>query len=258
MKLSTRLILSMAALVLFTAAAISVFSYRNIESIVLPRALERIETHTKLRATELEAYIHGARGDILGFRSAVALDGIVRAHLNGGADPIDGTSEATWRARMASRYAAELASKPAYLQFRIIGVEDGGRELVRVDRSGRNGAVRIVPDQELQRKGDSEYFRAAITMPQRGIYMSAVDLNREEGEVESLRVPLLRIAASNSFIPIACRMTGQNWHPCSLPSPPPRGSLRSAAAACTELPSCRCGCWILRASLSSKPFHTTT
>ena len=194
MKLSTRLMMAMVALVLLTATTISIFSYRNIELIVLPRALERIKTQATLLATEIESHIKGARGDILSFRSAAALEGIVSARLNGGTHPVDGTSEAVWRARMASRYAAELESKPDYLQFRFIGLEDDGREIVRVDRAGPNGSIRIVPDEDLQQKGESEYMRAAAAMRALDVYISPVDLNREPGEIGVQRIPVMRVA----------------------------------------------------------------
>src|SRR4051812_13368300 len=98
--LSTRFAVAMVALVLLTATAVGVLSYRSVEGAILPRALERVDTHTRLLASELESYTRGARADIIGFRSAVALEGIVRAHLAGGTDPLDGTTETVWRERM--------------------------------------------------------------------------------------------------------------------------------------------------------------
>ena len=75
------------------------------------------------------------------FRSAAALHGLIRARRAGGVDPDDGVSEKTWRDRLASRFAAELEAKPTYAMFRIIGLDDDGRELVRVDRAGPNDTV---------------------------------------------------------------------------------------------------------------------
>ena len=64
----------------------------------------------------------------------------------------------------ADRLAAQMALKPAY-SLRFIGVEDGHREILRVDRSGPNGAVRIVPEAELKPVGDAPYFRDTIKLP---------------------------------------------------------------------------------------------
>src|SRR6266404_756626 len=68
MKLSTRLSIAMVALVLFTAAAVALFSYRDLEAAILPRALERLETHAGLRATEFEYHVRGAVADVHGLR----------------------------------------------------------------------------------------------------------------------------------------------------------------------------------------------
>ena len=194
MKLSSRLTLVMVGLVVATAIAVGWLTYRNLETAILPRALERVESRVRLLAAELAIYVRSARADIVGFRSAVALNGIVRAHVAGGIDPLDGTSEAAWRLRMAERYAIELASKPAYSLFRIIGADDGGREIVRVDRSGKDGAIRIVPDAELQKKGDRAYFKAALSLPPGEIYVSPVELAREHGMIETPHEPVLRVA----------------------------------------------------------------
>src|SRR5205807_4576811 len=92
-------------------------------------------------------------------------------------------------------YAAELASKPAYSQFRIIAVDDGGREIVRVDRLGTDGAIRIVPDAELQQKADRGYFTSTLRLHPDEIYVSPVELNAGAGAIEAARVPVLRVAA---------------------------------------------------------------
>jgi HAMP domain-containing protein len=195
MRLSTRLTVAMVALVGVTATTVGLFTYRNISAIVLPRALDRVDTQARVIATTLEASVRGARADVIGFRSAVAVDGIVRASVAGGVHPVDGTSVAQWRNRLASRFVAELTAKPSYAQFRIIGVADGGREILRVDRSGPGGDIRVVPETELQRTGDRDYFKRTIRLPAGGIYVSPVDLNKEHGVIEIPHVPTLRAAA---------------------------------------------------------------
>jgi PAS domain S-box-containing protein len=189
MRLSTRLTIAMVALVLLATTAIGVLTYRNIGAFALPRALDRIDTHAELLASELAASVRGARADVLGFRSAVAVADIMTSHLARDTNPAAATAEAEWRRRLGQRFAAELVSKPNYLEFRYIGAYDGGRELVRVDRSDPGGPPRIVPDDELQRKGDREAFRQTIRLPPTGVYVSEVDIN-----AEAPRIPVLRVA----------------------------------------------------------------
>jgi PAS domain S-box-containing protein len=195
MRLSTRLTIAMVALVLLTATAVGLLAYRNVVAIALPRGLDRIDTHARTLATVLEAPARGARADVIGFRASVAVNNIMTAHHDGGVDPAATAIEAEWRRRLALRFVAELSGKLDYAQFRLIGVADGGRELIRVDHSGPDGAIRVVPDAELQRKGDRDYFAATIALPAEGIYVSPVDLNQEQGVFETPYVPTLRTAA---------------------------------------------------------------
>jgi PAS domain S-box-containing protein len=186
MNLTTRLTVAMVALVLLTATAVGLLTYRNIEAVALPRVLERLSLQSELLAAQLESAVGGARTDVAGFRSAIGLNMIVRAGLSADGT-VDGISFADWRARMAARYAAELVAKSNYDQFRVIGVADGGREIVRVNRSGPNGAIRVVPDGELEAVADRGYFRDAVGLPDGEIFISPVELDRR-------RQPTIRAA----------------------------------------------------------------
>ncbi|HMH62283.1 MAG TPA: hybrid sensor histidine kinase/response regulator, partial [Bradyrhizobium sp.] len=183
MTLTTRLAVAMIALVAIAVSAVGWLSYRSLEQMIPPRILDRTETHSRLVASDLQSHVRNAPADIASFRYAAALNGLIRGHLAGGVDPIDGVSEKTWYQRIAERLSAELDAKPAYAQFRILGIENDGREIVRVDRSGPNGAVRIVPEAELQQKADQAYFKDTIKLGAGEIHVSALDLNQENGVV---------------------------------------------------------------------------
>jgi PAS domain S-box-containing protein len=188
LSLTTRLVIAMITLVALAVLAVGYFSYRNLEQTLLPRVLDRIETHTKLIATDLQAYVRGARADVATISTYAAAHGMMLAHFNGGIDPEDHVSWAAWRRRLEVHLVGDLAVKPAYSQFRFIGVEDGGRELVRVDRSGPDGSVRVVPEAELKQKGDRSYFQEAIKLPAGEVYVSAIDLNQSSKAIPTLRV----------------------------------------------------------------------
>jgi PAS domain S-box-containing protein len=195
MTLTARLAASMIALVTVAVTAVGWLSYRSLEQALLPRVLDRIETHSRLVAAGLESEARGARSDVVTFRYSAAANGMLQAHLNGGIDPVDHITEAVWRERLLTRLVADLDAKPVYSQFRFIGVDDGQREVIRVDRSGPNGAVRVVPQEELQRKGDRAYVRETLKLAANEVYVSPIDLNEEHGMIETPRVPTLRVAA---------------------------------------------------------------
>src|SRR5471032_149712 len=108
MTLTTRLAIAMILLVAVAVSAVGWLSYRSLEQAFLPRVLDRIETHSQLVVADLRSYAAGARSDIATFRSHAAVNGMLRAHFNGGTDPIDHVSESTWRERLQARLVADL------------------------------------------------------------------------------------------------------------------------------------------------------
>jgi PAS domain S-box-containing protein len=184
----------MILLVAIAVTAVGWLNYRSLEQGFLPRVLDRIETHSRLVAADLQSHVRGARADVASFRASAAAHGMVLARLNGGIDPVDHVTEATWRERLLTRLVAELHAKPAYSKFCLIGIEDGQREIVRVDRSGPNGEVRVVPDAELQRKGDRPFFNNTLKLRPDEVSVSAIDLNEDNGVIETPHVPTLRVA----------------------------------------------------------------
>jgi PAS domain S-box-containing protein len=191
MKLTTKLAVAMIALVAVTVSAIGWLNYRSLEQALLPRVLDRIQSQSQLVAADLEAYVAGARGDVASLKSGAALNGLIRARAAGGTDPVDGVSEKTWREHYAARLVAELEAKPAYADIRVIGVGDSQREIVRVDRRGPNGAIEIVPDEQLAPKGDRAYFKQTIKLRPGDIYVSPISLDRPSPTVI---MPTLRVA----------------------------------------------------------------
>jgi PAS domain S-box-containing protein len=183
----------MVALVVLTATVIGVLTYRNITALVLPRSLARLNIHARLLGLDLESSRRGAQNFVLGITAAGPLEGMIRARVARGIDPVEGLTEAGWAARLANRFVAEIRPRPDYLQIRMIGVDDGGRELVRVEHSS-TGEVRVVPDAELARRADQEYFRQAIELRAGQVYVSPIDLSRESTESGTLRIPVLRVA----------------------------------------------------------------
>jgi hypothetical protein len=188
MTLSTRLMLAMVALVLITAAAVGIISYRSIEAIALPDALDRISIHARLLATELEGFVVGARADVN--TQGRAVQGLVRTNLAGGRDPLDGSAEAGWRNALAARFVADLAAKP-YARFGMVGIADGGRELVRVDRLGPGGSVRVVPDAELQSLADRAYFKTIVGLRPREVYVALANVEPPQDAADTAGVPTL-------------------------------------------------------------------
>ena len=192
MKLATRLAIAMILLVAGAVAAVGWLSHYSLERTLLPRVLDRIDSQSRLLASQLEAYTNSARIDVATFQARAAARGMIDAHFNNGIDPVDHVSEKSWRDRLLGRLTADVQANPAYAKFRIIGTD--GTEYLRVDRSGPNGSVRSVPDEALQKKDERPFFQDAMKLPDGQIYVSAVDLNVDDGVIQTPYVPTLRVA----------------------------------------------------------------
>jgi len=188
-KLSTRLTMAMVALVLFAIAVTGILTYRNLLDVAVPRSLERLDGHVQLLAAELQAVVRAARADVLAFA--------VEQMASGGSGDIADASNvfaAAERRQLTSRFSAELTAKSWYDEWRIVGAADGGREIIRVDRSGAGGASRAAPDSELQRDGDQDYFQKTIALAAGDVYISPIELKQTRGAAGT-RVPTMRVAA---------------------------------------------------------------
>src|ERR1700683_5362550 len=77
---------------------------------------------------------------------------------------------------------------PAYDKIRFL--DDRGQEVIRV-----NGNGQVVPTDQLQNKADRPFFQKAFGLGPDQIYVSAFDLNVEQGAIEKPIRPMLRFSA---------------------------------------------------------------
>lgn len=116
--------------------------------------------------------------DVLGFAQALASGETARVE--------------ELRPHVAELLQALAESRDSYAQLRFLDSE--GMEIIRVNaRSGRSWAV---PQDELQSKADRYYFQEALGLPEGGVYVSRIDLNREHGEIRRPLEPMIRFAST--------------------------------------------------------------
>lgn len=76
-----------------------------------------------------------------------------------------------------------------YDQVRVLSAE--GMELIRINH--RDDRPVLVPQADLQDKSDRDYFLESLNLTPGEIYMSDIDLNVEQGQIEVPLVPMMRI-----------------------------------------------------------------
>ncbi len=155
-------------------------------------SFERMNHAVALLESRFAASLSAIGDDIEFLAHSPAVKGITRAHQAGGRDDVTGLTSEQWIQQLAEICAALLKSRPSYFQARLIGTEDGGRELLRIEQDVYR--QRRVPEEQLQRKGDRDYFRHTIALPPRTVYLSDIDLNREYGRISYPLTPTIRVA----------------------------------------------------------------
>jgi PAS domain S-box-containing protein len=191
MKLSTRLALGTATLVFAATTAVGFFAYRALESSIYPAQLTRMAADAQLMTERLSATVVEVTADVSVNANAPALHALIRAMADN-----DPEAQAVWKERLGRLFRAGLEAKPEYVQLRFIALGDGGREVVRVDRSASDGSMTLLPDSNLQAKGHRPYFTETVDLGLGAMYVSPIELNQEFDQIQTPHMPVLRVATA--------------------------------------------------------------
>ena len=93
---------------------------------------------------------------------------------------------------LARDFLSLAKNRRIYNQLRFIGAD--GKELIRIEHNEDEGYSRVLQPEQLRDKSNSIYFREAAKLEFGQTYISPVDLNREDGELENPVRPTIRFA----------------------------------------------------------------
>ena len=102
----------------------------------------------------------------------------------------DGSVDSGMKKELLGDFLHLCTVSKLYDQIRLI--DAGGMELLRVNFN--SGRPNVVPDAELQHKGHRYYFTQAIDLGRGGVFVSPLDLNIENGQIEDPQKPMVRFA----------------------------------------------------------------
>lgn len=191
-SLGTKIILLVSGTAFFTAFLIGGFFYTQTSQNALQIQTNELAAETSLIAPVFQAAFSELRKDVFVLSETPPIAGLIRTADNNGIDSVDGSTDELWRKRLGKIFELMIRAKDSYVQIRYIGIADGGRELVRVNKHG--SFVEFVPAGRLQQKQDEFYFKEALNVPKGDIYYSVVSLNRENGKVQKPFLPIIRVA----------------------------------------------------------------
>lgn len=155
----------------------------------LNEARKTLATLVDERAARLREAQQARRKTLVFLGDVPPVQGLVRALLSG-VDPQDGTRLETWDLRMKQILMAHLRASPEVYRARFVSVS--GLELVRVERRGAD--LVAVPTPELQMLADDPDLKQALSLHAGEVWVSDLDLNREQGRLELPHRPTIRYA----------------------------------------------------------------
>ena len=194
-RIGTKITLILCAISVLASAAVGLSTYWQFSRALIDQELKQLSGLAEVKAVRFTAEMRALRADALFIARSPVVRGLVDAQRAHGISPKTGETERVLRDRMAVVFEELLRANPSYYQARLIGVADGGREIVRVDRDSPDGPVRVVAERALQRKGREPYFPAGLKLADGTILLTDVNLNREHGRIAEPRTPVIRAAS---------------------------------------------------------------
>ena len=179
---------------LVTASVLGGFLYLRMVDEIMATKKKELRVEAQYASDILESTIDKIERDLLVLRKTPPIQGIIRTMRNNGKDPLDGSTIEQWKDRLASIFVPVSEQERSYVQIRYIGIEDGGREIVRVNKGLQDGDEPVVvSDSALQRKSGEPYFKDALELKPGEIYYSPINLNVENGKVQVPYMVVVRV-----------------------------------------------------------------
>ncbi|MFD0985606.1 ATP-binding protein [Methyloligella solikamskensis] len=189
-SLRNKIVLMALGIAMLASVAMGVATYRRSANLAEDLGAAKLAGETKLVAEKLSESLRNMQADTSILSLTPPIEGIIRAGRSGGVDPLDGSKLETWKARLATIFSSMLQVRPAYSQIRFIGMANGAREIVRVNR--RPDEFEVVEEDKLQTKGHRPFVKLGLTLSPGEWSFSDVTIRWDFGREEEDGRPNIR------------------------------------------------------------------
>ncbi|WAJ72089.1 ATP-binding protein [Catenovulum adriaticum] len=172
------------------SAILLFFLINQVKQDVTKEVQHEMQTQLDMRKDQLEQELFRARQYARFLKILPPISGIIRATENQGVDPKNKTAISIWHKRLETIFKGFLLNYPNVAQIRYIGAADNGRELIRLDR--KIDGIHIIKDEDMQQKGNKNYFIETSQLKPSQTYISDLELNQEFNQVEYPYWPTFR------------------------------------------------------------------
>ena len=175
----TRFALFFTGLIIFSIMLSGYLVFKKASKVIVEYSKERIMHTSELAEQSFYALLNEISNDIAVISNSPTLQNYIAENSIKTTDDVNELFKVT------------LKNKASYFQIRLIGVENNGKEIIRLDKINQQ----IIISENLQEKGNHEYFKEAIKMIKGGFYFSEINLNEEYGVISEPYIPTLRAAS---------------------------------------------------------------
>jgi methyl-accepting chemotaxis protein len=174
-------------LIILTAVIIAALSYTTTNEFLVNDALDNMSDTTEVFVTQFAAELDETSDDAVYFAHTPAVQNYVSAVLNPATDPLVLNQ---LHSAVEDAFITYIDAKGNIFKMRLISA--AGMEMVRIDYL--NNQMIAVSGSDLQEKADSDYVLQTVILPENGIYISNVNLNRENDVILEPRIPAIRVS----------------------------------------------------------------
>ncbi len=179
-------------LITITAMVLSTFlAFNYSEKLLLEAASEDVVKVLRNHEETINTIINDVSKDAQMISGGAAVQKLIQQKRQ--SDPL--VDQEDWKGHLENAFTG-LINRKGYQQIRFIGLEDNGRELVRVDGPVHPGeSPRIISEGDLQQKGHRDYVVEGAKLLPGQTFVSSVTLNREHGKIQVPWNPTQRFVA---------------------------------------------------------------
>ncbi len=191
LRIRTKVALLVFAVGFVCAGTVGVFSFISARSHMHRIMDVEYKTQVHLLKKGIDEFLKYVKRDLIFLTRIPPVRGIIRAKDHNGFDPVEKKTYEQWAGELGVIFREFAVAEKDYMQVRLI--DESGREIARVDYDGE--LARIVPQHQLQDKSSRYYFKEGMKLSRGEIYISGIDLNRENGHIQVPLHPTLRYVA---------------------------------------------------------------
>ncbi|MFG0250593.1 MAG: PAS domain S-box protein [Phycisphaeraceae bacterium JB051] len=194
--ISSKIAILVCSIAVLSVVLTSGWVFYKLDQVLIRESQQRVEHDAHVLSERIEGPIRSMCEDVAFLHDTPPITGIIRTlQAADGIDPMDnGSTFELWKSRLTVIFSGMIQAKPYYRQIRFIGVENNGREMVRVDRQYPSDEVAVIGGELLQEKAHRSFYKDILAFPVDQIYLSEINLNWDYGKISQPHLPVLRAA----------------------------------------------------------------